>query len=115
MNACPRSNLSLFQMFDLLCDSKPTFVIQVTDVIVISPLTCALLRRETLSALHKFRFKNPFVSRREVLISEHPTVDIMTFKLDQSACTFNIHVSVYLSGKQVRPVLPSYSSVNAPS
>jgi len=39
----------------------------------------------------------------------------MTFKLEQSAHTFNIHVSVYLAGKQARPIVPSCSSVNAPS
>jgi len=48
--------LYLYQVFDLLCDFKPTFVTQVTDVII-SPLTCALFRRETLSALYLFPFK----------------------------------------------------------
>jgi hypothetical protein len=57
----------------------------------------------------------PCVSPSDVLISGHLAVYIMTFKLDQSVCTFNIHVSVYLPGKQARHVFPSCSSVNAPS
>jgi hypothetical protein len=49
------------------------------------------------------------------VISGHPAVDVMTFKLDQPVHTFNIHVSVYLSGKQARPIVPSCSSVNSRS